>query len=135
MTAAAGRAALVTGANPGMGREYVAQLLDRGVAKVNAAAGNPATIKPSDPRVVALPPDVSATESMRNELSPFGVQVLGVYMALVDTEMAAFAPDSPTSAPSDIVRQVLDAIESGAVEVLADQLTRQARAELGQPRH
>lgn len=226
MTALAGRAVLVTGANRGMGRAYVVQLLDRGVAKVYAAARNPATIDLSDPRVVAVPLDVtdpasiaaaaevatdvsvlinnagiargasvldsdttalraeletnlfgplamasafaeritelngaivnvasilawlpggsygvskaalwSATESMRNELSPSGVQVLGVYMALVDTEMAAFAPDSPKSAPSDIVRQVLDAIESDAAEVLADEFTRQARAELGQPRH
>ena len=38
MTALAERAVLVTGANRGMGREYVGQLLDRGARKVYAAA-------------------------------------------------------------------------------------------------
>ena len=38
MTELPGHTVLVTGANRGMGREYVAQLLQRGVAKVYAAA-------------------------------------------------------------------------------------------------
>lgn len=37
MTSLAERTVLVTGANRGMGREYVAQLLGRKVAKVYAA--------------------------------------------------------------------------------------------------
>jgi len=59
------------------------------------------------------------------------VQVIGVYVGLVDTDMAAFAGDSPKSSPVDVVRQVLDGIESGAEEVLADDTTRQIRAQLG----
>ena len=43
MTALAERAVLVTGANRGMGREYVGQLLDRGARKVYAAARDPRT--------------------------------------------------------------------------------------------
>jgi len=38
MTALQNQSVLVTGANRGMGRHYVTQLLDRGVAKVYAAA-------------------------------------------------------------------------------------------------
>lgn len=72
----------------------------------------------------------SATESMRTELAPRGVQVVGVYVGLVDTDMASFS-DAPKSDPADVVRQVLDGIESGAGEVLADELTRQVRAQLG----
>ncbi len=224
MTTLANQNVLVTGANRGMGREYITQLLDRGAAKVYAAARNPQQIESDDPRVTALALDVadaasvtaaaqaapdvsilinnagiarmnsvldpdtsglreqletnlfgplalssafadriansngaivnvasvlawlpvggtygvskaalwSATDSMRLELTPRGVQVVGVYFGLVDTDMASFA-DSPKSDPADIVRQVLDGIESGATEVLADDLTRQVRSELNKP--
>jgi NAD(P)-dependent dehydrogenase (short-subunit alcohol dehydrogenase family) len=224
MTSLAGQTVLVTGANRGMGREYIAQLLDRGVAKVYAAARDPQTVDAEDPRVVALQLDVTdarsvaeagktasdvsvlinnagiarmasvldpdtsklraeletnlfgplatastfadriaersgaivnvasvlawlpigasygvskaavayATDSMRTELGPRGVQVLGVYVGLVDTDMGKFS-DAPKSDPADVVRQVLDGIESGADEVLADDVTRGVRAELGKP--
>ena len=226
MTSLADQTVLVTGANRGMGREYVAQLLDRGVAKVYAAARDPRTIDVMDPRVVPLWLDVSdatsvaeaaaaasdvsvlinnagilrgasvldpdtsnlreqmetnlfgplamasafadriaqrsgaivnvasvlawlpvgasygvtkaamwsATDSMRLELKPRGVQVVGVYVGLVDTDMGSFS-DSPKSDPAEVVRQVLDGIESGADEVLADEMTRSARARLSKPIH
>jgi NAD(P)-dependent dehydrogenase (short-subunit alcohol dehydrogenase family) len=73
-----------------------------------------------------------ATDSMRTELGPRGVQVLGVYVGLVDTDMGKFS-DAPKSDPADVVRQVLDGIESGADEVLADDVTRGVRADLGKP--
>jgi NAD(P)-dependent dehydrogenase (short-subunit alcohol dehydrogenase family) len=225
VTILADQTVLVTEANRGMGREYVTQLLDRGVATVYAAARNPDTIEVNDSRVVALRLDVtdtasvaaaaqaagdvsvlinnagiargasvlsadttilreeletnlfgplalasafadriaersgaivnmssvlawlpvgasygvtkaalwSATDSMRSELAPRGVQVVGVYAGLVDTDMASFAGDSPKSSPVDVVRQVLDGVESGADEVLADEITRQVRAQLGRP--
>ncbi|MEV0669231.1 SDR family oxidoreductase [Mycobacterium sp. NPDC050441] len=224
MTALTGQAVLVTGANRGMGREYVTQLLSRGAAKVYAAARDPRTIDVNDPRVASLRLDVTdaasiaaavelagdvsvlinnagiargasvldpdttklreeletnlfgplamastfadriaersgaivnvasvlawlpvgasygvskaalwnATDSMRLELAPRGVQVVGVYVGLVDTDMASFS-DSPKSTPRDVVRQVLDGIESGADEVLADDFTRQVRAQLSTP--
>ncbi len=224
MTSLADQTVLVTGANRGMGRHYVRQLLDRGVAKVYAAARDPRTIEATDSRVVPLALDVtdpdsvaaaaqaapdvsvlinnagiarltsvldpdttalreqletnllgplalvaafadriaersgavvnvssvlawlpvgasygvskaalwSATDSMRTELAPRGVQVVGVHVGLVDTDMGAFA-DAPKSDPADVVRQVLDGIESGAQEVLADQVTRDARRQLGTP--
>lgn len=224
MTALGGQAVLVTGANRGMGREYVAQLLERGAARVYAAARDPRTINLDDPRVIALPLDVtdpasiaaaaevatdlgvlinnagilrgasvleqdttamreeleanlfgplnmaatfadriaqrkgaivnvssvlawmpggsygvskaalwSATNAMRTELTPRGVQVVGVYVGLVDTDMASFAPDSAKSRPEEVIRQVLDGIESGASEVLADEMTRRVRADLSRP--
>ena len=69
---------------------------------------------------------------MRTELAPRGVQVVGVYVGLVDTDMGAFA-DAPKSDPADVVRQVLDGIEAGAQEVLADEVTRDVRRQLGTP--
>ncbi|KAA0112512.1 SDR family oxidoreductase [Mycolicibacterium sp. P9-22] len=221
MTSLQDQTVLVTGANRGMGRHYVTQLLERGVAKVYAAARDAAQIDTSDPRVTALTLDVTdsrsvsaaaeaardvtvlinnagivrgasvlerdssklreeletnlfgplalaavfadqiadnhgaivnvasvlawlpvgasygvskaamwnATDSMRLELASRGVQVVGVYVGLVDTDMASFS-DSPKSDPADVVRQVLDGIEAGADEVLADDLTRTVRAGL-----
>lgn len=224
MTQLIAQTALVTGANRGLGREFVQQLLDRGVTKVYAGARDPGTVDLDDPRVVPLQLDVtdpdsvaratavardvsvvvnnagislaarvldddpaklrrelevnlfgplavtaafgdqvaacsgvvvnvasvlswlalggsysvskaalwSATDSMRLELGPRGVQVVGVYMGYVDTDMTS-GVDAPKSAPADVVRQVLDGIEAGASEVIADDLTRAVRGGLHQP--
>ncbi|MCV7423882.1 SDR family oxidoreductase [Mycobacterium yunnanensis] len=224
MTALQNSSVLVTGANRGMGRHYVTQLLDRGVTKVYAAARDASRIEITDPRVVPLTLDVtdpqsvaaaaeaatdvavlinnaglfraasvleadakelreqletnlfgplalastfadriadrggaivnvasvlswlpvggsygvtkaamwSATDSMRLELAPRGVQVVGVYVGYVDTDMASFT-DSPKTDPADVVRQVLDGVEAGADEVLADDVSRNVRAQLSLP--
>ena len=49
----------------------------------------------------------SATDSLRLELGPRGVQVVGVYMGYVDTDMTS-GVEAPKSAPADVVRQVLE---------------------------
>ena len=215
---------LVTGANRGMGAEYVTQLLDRGARRVWAAARDPHSVLVDDPRVtpialdvtdpesvrraVALADDVdvlvnnagvargasvlaadptdlraeletnlfgplalvsayadrlaersgvvvnvasamswialggtygvskaalaSATDSMRLELAPRGVLVVGVYVGYVDTDMVA-AVQAPKVAAADVVRQVLDAVEAGASEVLADDTSRFIRSQLHEP--
>ena len=64
MTTLKDQTVLVTGANRGMGRHYVTQLLDRGVAKVYAAARDSSQVDASDPRVVALTLDVTNPESV-----------------------------------------------------------------------
>ena len=223
MTQLVNQTVLVTGANRGIGREFVRQLLDRGVAKVYAAARDPQTIVADDPRLVSLQLDVtdagsvtraaeiaqdvsvvvnnagiargasvldpdtatlrseletnlfgplavtsafadrlaqrsgvviniasvtswlpvgtygvskaalwSATDSMRLELEPRGVQVVGVHVGYVDTDMSA-GIDAAKSDPADVVRQVLDGVEKGDVEILADEFTRAVRASLHQP--
>ena len=53
---------LVTGANGGLGTEFVSQALDHGARKVYAAARSPR--EHSDPRVVALPLDVTSAASI-----------------------------------------------------------------------
>jgi len=74
----------------------------------------------------------SATNSLRLELGPRGVHVLGVHMGYVDTPMAAHA-SGPKLTTADLVAQVFDALEAGRFEVLADEQTRQVRAGLAQP--
>ena len=48
----------------------------------------------------------SATNSLRLELHPAGVHVVGVHVGYVDTAMAADATD-PKLDPADLVREVL----------------------------
>ena len=61
MKALEGRHVLVTGANGGLGEQFVAQALERGAAKVYAAARTPRTW--DDPRVQALDLDLNDPEA------------------------------------------------------------------------
>jgi NAD(P)-dependent dehydrogenase (short-subunit alcohol dehydrogenase family) len=61
----AGASALVTGANRGLGKAFVEELLSRGVARVYAAARNPDTIDINDDRVVPIRLDVTNPDDVR----------------------------------------------------------------------
>lgn len=74
----------------------------------------------------------SATNSLRLELAPEGVHVVGVHVGYVDTAMAAHATE-PKTDPADLVRAVLDAVEAGEYEVLADDASVQLKAGLSAP--
>ena len=56
--------ALVTGANRGIGRQFVLELLDRGAAKVYATARRPETLDFDDTRVVPVALDLLDNESI-----------------------------------------------------------------------
>ncbi|MFJ3670214.1 SDR family oxidoreductase [Streptomyces sp. NPDC090106] len=71
----------------------------------------------------------SQTNSLRLDLKPRGIDVTGLHVGYVDTDMAA-AVDAPKSTPESVAAQALDGIESGAYEVLADDLTRRVKAGL-----
>lgn len=74
----------------------------------------------------------SATNSMRMELAPAGVHVVGVHVGWVDTPMAAHSND-PKTDPADLVRLVYDALEAGEFEVLADDTSVALKAALSGP--
>jgi NAD(P)-dependent dehydrogenase (short-subunit alcohol dehydrogenase family) len=59
------------------------------------------------------------TDSTRLELAAQGTHVVAVHMGLVDTDMAK-GVEAPKIAPSELANAGLDAVESGAQEVLAD---------------
>lgn len=217
-----GAVALITGANRGLGRHLAAQLLERGAAKVYAAARNPESI--DLPGVVPLrldvtdadqiaaaaqaAPDVTLlinnagisrpatllegsladlraematnhwgvlgmvrafapvlaangggtilnilsaqswfafpetngyhaskaaawalTNGFRLELAAQGTRVVGAHAGAFDTEFTA-AYDGPKEAPSVIARAILDGVEDGSVEVLADDWTRFVKSSL-----
>lgn len=69
------------------------------------------------------------TDSTRLELAGQGTHVVGVYMGLVDTDMTD-GVEAPKLAPSELAKAGLDAIESGAQEVLADEWARFIKAGL-----
>ena len=74
----------------------------------------------------------SATNSLRLELAPAGVHVVGVHVGYVDTPMAAHATD-PKTDPADLVRIVFDAVQAGEYEVLADDTSVQLKTRLSAP--
>ncbi|MGW3423470.1 SDR family oxidoreductase [Streptomyces phaeochromogenes] len=71
----------------------------------------------------------SQTNSLRLDLKPRGIGVTGLHVGYVDTDMAAKI-DAPKASPEGVAAQALDGIESGAFEVLADDLSRQVKSGL-----
>ena len=218
--ALSGRTVLVTGANGGLGREFVMQALERGASKVYAAARTPGSwpdthvqpllldITSADAvsRAVTMAPDVdllinnaaiapssdsisgpedelrrifetnffgslrvanafapvlaangggtllnilssaawismptayaaskaafwSATNALRFELEGQGTQVVGLLVGMIDTPMAT-SYDVPKSSPASVVSQAYEGVAAGALEVLADDLTRDLKSRL-----
>jgi NAD(P)-dependent dehydrogenase (short-subunit alcohol dehydrogenase family) len=217
-----GRTVLVTGANGGLGEEFVTQALARGASKVYAAARTPRHW--DDPRIQSLTLDVtdagqvasaaaaahdvdllinnagiapegdsisgpedevrrifetnffgtlavanafspalaasggsmlnvlsaaawiniptgyaaskaamwSATNALRTQLQGQGVQVIGLLVGMVDTPMSQ-AWDVPKVSAESVVAQAYDGVASGAIEVLADEPTRDLKSRLSDP--
>ncbi|MCX4458332.1 SDR family oxidoreductase [Streptomyces sp. NBC_01340] len=73
----------------------------------------------------------SQTNSLRLDLKPRGIDVTGLHVGYVDTDMAAHV-DAPKSSPESVAAQALDGIQSGAFEVLADDLSRHVKAQLSE---
>jgi NAD(P)-dependent dehydrogenase (short-subunit alcohol dehydrogenase family) len=71
----------------------------------------------------------SLTNGIRLELADQGTLVTGLFLSATDTDMTA-AWDIPKNDPADVVRQGLDGIQSGALEVIADADTAATKAAL-----
>jgi NAD(P)-dependent dehydrogenase (short-subunit alcohol dehydrogenase family) len=69
------------------------------------------------------------TNGLRHELREQGTQVLGLHVGFVDTDLTR-GFDVPKTAPDVVVARALDALQAGADEVLADEITRQVKAGL-----
>jgi NAD(P)-dependent dehydrogenase (short-subunit alcohol dehydrogenase family) len=69
----------------------------------------------------------SFTNALRTELPD--TQVLGVHVGYMDTDMTARL-DVPKISAAGVATQILDALESGATELLADEVSRQVKAGL-----
>ncbi len=73
------------------------------------------------------------TDTVRDELAPRGVAVTALHVGYMDTDMVADV-DAPKSDPATVAAAALDGVETGLVEVLADELTRQVKAGLSADR-
>ena len=71
----------------------------------------------------------SLSNGLRNDLRGQGIQVLTLHMGFVDTDLTK-GLEMPKSTPEAIVERTLQALEAGAHEVLADEMTQQVKASL-----
>jgi NAD(P)-dependent dehydrogenase (short-subunit alcohol dehydrogenase family) len=71
----------------------------------------------------------SLTNGVRIELRGQGTLVVAAHSGFIDTRLAE-GFDVPKHAPAEVAAQILDAVESGREEVLADERTRAMKAAL-----
>lgn len=71
----------------------------------------------------------SFSNGLRNELSGQGTQVLALHVGYMDTDMVREVA-APKSKPEDVARQVLEALEAGKSEILADEVSRRIKQNL-----
>lgn len=69
------------------------------------------------------------TNWMRMALQSRGINVTGLHVGFVDTDMVAHI-NAPKMPPQSVAEQALDAIMKNAPEVLADEIARQVKAGL-----
>ena len=105
---------VVTGANRGLGRSLVDVLLERGAAKVYAAARNPLDGRASDPRVVAARARPHATPSTIAAAAAPGRATPPLLINNAST--AAFA--GPLDADPDAVRTEMAVNYDGTFDVI-----------------
>jgi NAD(P)-dependent dehydrogenase (short-subunit alcohol dehydrogenase family) len=67
------------------------------------------------------------TNGLRQSLADQGTLVVAVHAGYIDTDMVA-AVDAPKISPDDVARQTVEAIAEGRTEVLADDISRGAKA-------
>ena len=72
----------------------------------------------------------SATNALRVDLRQQGTQVVGLLVGMVDTPMSA-RWDVPKVSARSVVAEAYDGVVAGALEVLADESTRELKSRLG----
>lgn len=80
---------------------------------------------------VAKAAEWAMTNAVRLELAEQRTLVSGLHIGAVDTDLTA-SYDGPKGDPAAAVREALDGIEAGAIEILADDWSRQIKASLAE---
>ncbi|GAB2998200.1 hypothetical protein GCM10017788_25860 [Amycolatopsis acidiphila] len=70
------------------------------------------------------------TNVARLELAPKGIQVTGLHVGYLDTDMADYVAPADKIDPAEVAALALDAVEAGLTEVLADERSRQVKQNL-----
>jgi len=74
----------------------------------------------------------SATNGLRMALEAQNTRVVGLLVGMIDTPMTTHW-DVPKSSPDTIVARAYDGIADGALEILADDMTRDLKSKLNTP--
>jgi NAD(P)-dependent dehydrogenase (short-subunit alcohol dehydrogenase family) len=70
------------------------------------------------------------TDALREELAPRGIHVAGLHVGYLDTEMVSYVPADQKIDPAGVATLALDALFAGEPEILADDMSRTAKAQL-----
>ncbi|WP_422017611.1 SDR family oxidoreductase [Roseateles sp.] len=87
------------------------------------------TLPGSAPYSVSKAAAWALSNGLRAELRSQGTQVTSLHVGYMDTDMTR-GLDAPKSAPADVARLALAQLETGAFEVLADDISRQVKQSL-----
>lgn len=74
----------------------------------------------------------SITNTLRVELEGQHTQVVGVHAGFIDTDMVS-AINLPKSTPADVAARIIDGLEAGEAEVLADDVSASVKEALSGP--
>ncbi|WP_053732572.1 SDR family oxidoreductase [Nocardia sp. NRRL S-836] len=70
------------------------------------------------------------TNATRGDLADKGIQVSGLHVAYMDTDMASYVPQENKTSPAEVARIALDGFAAGLPEIIADDFTRSVKAGL-----
>ncbi len=73
------------------------------------------------------------TDAVREELAPKGIHVAALHVGYMDTDMVSYIPADQKTDPGVVARLALDGLLAGEPEILADDLTRNVKAQLSAP--
>lgn len=74
------------------------------------------------------------TDAIREELAPRGVSVSALHVGYMDTDMVTYIPADQKTDPAVVARLAVDGLRAGAPEIIADDISRHAKAALSDTR-
>ncbi|MCV7356422.1 SDR family oxidoreductase [Mycolicibacterium fluoranthenivorans] len=74
------------------------------------------------------------TDAVREELAPRGVSVSALHVGYMDTDMVTYIPADQKTDPAVVARLAVDGVLDGAPEIIADDISRHAKAALSDTR-
>jgi NAD(P)-dependent dehydrogenase (short-subunit alcohol dehydrogenase family) len=79
---------------------------------------------------VAKAGELAMTNVVRQELAPAGIDVTALHVGYMDTDMADYVDPSDKVDPAWVAGLALDGVQARALEVVADDKSRNVRAAL-----
>ena len=74
------------------------------------------------------------TDAARTELAPKGIHVAALHVGYMDTDMVSYIPADQKTDPAVVAKLALDGLFAGESEIIADDLSRDVKAQLSAPR-